>query len=301
MRDSLKGFDEGEIQRTATVWVSRSIRRSLLLVHGSGTLGKEMLELKDAFDNEGFNVDVRPVPIDLVPIVGVLYWAKRRKPRNEMGHQISQAVKEYASTDELSIAAHSYGTFLLTWWLRSQGTARFRNVILLASIVKRKEISALTNIADRVIVDVIVTDKVPCVAEAMRPDQSEATGSFGMRGHQAFGRGQLYDRFYSCPPEDMSFLSRLRRFPSVLFCGTGHSHHLNVLHFKDSVLKIVTEDWVPQSGETSRPLNQSTVHWIRLAAIGLALLLIATWTIWSWSGALIMLALVFVIFWIAHD
>ena len=271
--------------------------RSLVLIHGSGTLGSEIVDLKNIIDSEGNDIAVHTVPVDLVPIIGVLYWAKRRGVRDGMAEQITSIIRKVASIDRTTIVAHSYASYLLAWWLNEQRLAKLRNIVLLAPIVRRDEIAALTHIADRVVIDVVISDKIPCVAEAIRPDQYEATGSFGLRGQGAVGRGSLTTRFFAQTPHGLSGSEYLRSFPRLLFCGSGHSFHLNIDHFKENILPIVISETVPKGSITTPSLTQATVHWIRMAALGFAVFVIFIWAVWSIYPALAAILLVAVIIW----
>jgi hypothetical protein len=294
----LAGFRKFDRQWRPKDFVTRFFTRSLLLIHGSGTLGREMSELKNCIDEQGGDVEIILIRIPIVPVIGVLYWAKRRQVRDEMSVQIIGHIQGVLSTNEISIVAHSYSTFILAWWLQGQSTARLRNIILLASIVSARQIAALSKIADRVIIDSIVSDKIPCIAEAVRPDEYEASGSFGVRGFASTGKGQLIDRFFRSPP--LSAHNRrqyIKNYVSRLLYGWGHGYHLDRDHFLENILPIVTKEQVARGLQSDQSLDQSSIHLVRAIVIAVFLVVLGGGLFVSWTLSVIVIIFTLLIVW----
>jgi pimeloyl-ACP methyl ester carboxylesterase len=255
-----------------------------------------MIDLKNTLDSEGFDLYIHIVPIRLVPLIGVLYRAKRMGVRNDMAQQIIAIIRKFSSIHRTTIVAHSYSTYLLTWWLNEQPIAKLRNIILLAPIVRRSEIAELTNIADQVVVDAVVSDKIPCIAEAIRLDKYEATGSFGTRGQVALGGGALLTRFFLESTKQLKGWKFLQTFPQRTLCGTGHSFHLNIDHFRQSVLPIAMDQLIPSGTTNVASLTQATVHrirWTSVALIILPIMLALCWSIYAALAVIIVIAVMF--------
>ena len=159
-------------------------RRIVVLVHGSNTLGYWQQHWEEHLQGNAEGVTIRRIafaPTQLWKVV-LSPFAKTRRTR-EIGSQIFDIIDELKADDQVSIVAHSYGTALLVSWLRSNRGTKFKNVVLLGSIVRRKRFAALSARADNIFNIVATSDEVVCAAEAYGLGLYEATGAFGVRQH----------------------------------------------------------------------------------------------------------------------
>ena len=179
---SIKDFHEGDRTLRGDPIFVAARRRVVILIHGSNTLGDWQRRWNERLKNGSEGIVVRRIafrPTQLWKVVLHPYWTARRT--REVGEQVLRSIDELAADDQISIVAHSYGTHLLVRWLRAARGTKFKNNVLLGSIVHTKRFPALSARADNIYNIAATGDHVVCAAEAYGLGLYEATGAFGVR------------------------------------------------------------------------------------------------------------------------
>ena len=237
-------FQERELRIVPETTIERVSRRVVIVIHGASSLGEWCRELRSLIDENGESFDVYCTSHSDVSVAGAVVWSKRRHVYKSVRKQIVRAMEHSKASDEVSIIAHSYGTFVAAWVLNDLDGIRLKNLILLAGIANGTAVRKIVRKkADQVINDVGVHDFLPSIAGALRPWTYEAIGTFGVR------QDKIANRF----------------FP------TGHSGVVDVRHLKSHIVPVLLDKVDPATSPLPGPrFKPSLVDMVRAAAVILA-------------------------------
>ena len=107
----------------------------------------------------------------------------------EVERDIREAMKKH-KTDRVSIIAHSFGTYLITWLLQKRGDLKFKTIIFCGSVVKYNfPFQYFGDHFDKIVNDVGTADVWPVLAEI-------ATWGYGSTGSYGINRPGILDRYH---------------------------------------------------------------------------------------------------------
>ena len=161
-----------------------------IVLHGSGSNGTWYEDFKEFVDDKSLGIHIKPVSYGPIFPPCVLFRARNKDVIDEVAAQLKEIILSHSSEDQISIIAHSYGTYLIANWL-DQHTTKFRFIFLMGGICKQSNLKSIEDKADRIYNDVAVKDYVPLIAHAFRPDSYQATGTYGLRNVT-----KIIDRFF---------------------------------------------------------------------------------------------------------
>lgn len=149
----------------------------VFLVHGASSNAVWENQVQARYRRAG--IVVERITYKAPYIWRVPYFADRRVYFRKIERQMNDHLPKIGADDFITIICHSYGTYLVVHWLQRMQGIRVKNLVMMASVVSRRDLAAVRNRVDRIINDVFEQDRVPAWAEALRPAHYEATGVFG--------------------------------------------------------------------------------------------------------------------------
>lgn len=94
------------------------VPRVLFLIPGSKSLAQWCIDVRSAAELENWGIDIRIVPYLPPPLWQVVLLPLQIRRRLQVKRQLDGMFKELPRHAELFMAAHSFGTDVLTHWLR---------------------------------------------------------------------------------------------------------------------------------------------------------------------------------------
>jgi pimeloyl-ACP methyl ester carboxylesterase len=179
----------------------------VVFVHGILTAGEWQQRLADQLNREG-RVKAYPIgvqPVDLLTFLFPLFG--RRFLTNVVAKKLND-VRDMHPNAEISVVAHSFGTYLITRLLRRAPHIRIRRLLLCGSIVKMYfDWSAIKNCvkAGAVVNDVGTKDVWPVVAFV-------GTFGYGPSGALGFKHPYVQDRYFPIGHSDFFEPSHVRDY-----------------------------------------------------------------------------------------
>jgi pimeloyl-ACP methyl ester carboxylesterase len=173
-----------------------SKKRALVLIHGIRTQADWMELLSGLFAEDFEVIPLRYGYFDLVRFLLPLIWLRRR-PVDRIKEQIA-SILTLKDIGEVSVIAHSYGTWILSQILTINTNIKFSRIALCGSIIPRdfpweKHCLQFGENADtrgHVVNDCGTRDPLPVVAESV-------TWGYGASGRFGFGNARVTDRFHN--------------------------------------------------------------------------------------------------------
>jgi pimeloyl-ACP methyl ester carboxylesterase len=162
----------------------------VVLVHGIRTRAAWYVEVRDALIKDGFQVELTNYGrFDLFRFLLPIPFLKK-KAAAEIERDI-RAVFSRHRVDTVSVIAHSFGTYIITWILRHRFDINFGRIIFCGSVVKFR--FPFQNYSMRhkgtVVNEVGTKDIWPILAESV-------TWGYGSTGAFGFNRPGVFDRYH---------------------------------------------------------------------------------------------------------
>jgi pimeloyl-ACP methyl ester carboxylesterase len=206
----------------------------VVLVHGIRTRAQWYNSVKQALEEKRFRVELSnygrfglarfllPIPLFRTSAA----WQVER--------DIRQAMEDH-KTDNVSIIAHSFGTYLIAWLLKNRGDLKFKHIIFCGSVVKFGfPFQYVKDHFKRIVNEVGTADIWPILAEIV-------TWGYGSTGSYGINRPGIVDRYHA---------------------GVSHSKFLNA--------EFCHTWWVPVlNGDAPKPADDTVPPpgWLRFLSI----------------------------------
>jgi pimeloyl-ACP methyl ester carboxylesterase len=206
----------------------------VVLVHGIRTHARWYIDVRDALAAADFKVSLTNYGrFGLVRfLLPIRYF--RELAATDIEGNIREAMEKYG-VDQISVIAHSFGTFVIGWILRNRFDIKFRHIIFCGSVLPfRFPFQFLGGQFQGLVNEVGTRDIWPILAESV-------TWGYGSTGAFGFSRPEVFDRYHK---------------------GLSHSAFLNA--------DFCRKWWIPVlQGKTpaSRDSPESPPWWLRLLEI----------------------------------
>ncbi len=198
----------------------------VMLIHGIRTRANWYVRVSDELRNAGFKVELTNYGrFDLIRFLLPITFFKAAAA-SHIERDIRTAMATY-NVERVSIIAHSFGTFIVTWLLENRFDINFRKIIFCGSVVKPHfPFQSFTGRFERPIINEVGTRDVwPIIAESV-------TWGYGSTGAFGFKRPNVFDRYHR---------------------GVSHSEFLNAKFCHDWWIPFLKGDTPQSKDEPERP------------------------------------------------
>jgi hypothetical protein len=247
---------------------SDDVPRVLFLIPGAKSLAQWCIEVQCAAKTERWGVDIKIVSYTPPSPWQVVLFPWQTARRLQVKRQLDLMFKELPQHAEVFIAAHSFGTDILTHWLRDHVRdvceswhifrigQRIQGIVLIAGIAKRKYLTDIRQACNVLVNDVAVADRVPSWAAGLAGWAYDDIGTRGVIATTA----RPIDRFFD----------------------GRHGALISVDHFRDNILPLVLGERLPPGRHRGPKVSARYVSRVQMFRDLLLCLLAAG--IVSWGG-----------------
>lgn len=183
----------------------------LILLHGAGSVGEWTKEIKHYSDLSENPIKIEPLYIGRIPRIETTIFDNVDRYVTSLGEYISNVYNRNPGKN-ISIACHSFGSYILSKCREFPEGFRFEKVFLLGSIVKRDDVIFLRGMSGEIICDTTTHDYISCCLEAYAQARFERTSVIGINN----GIGVINRQFKG-----------------------GHKHTIKIPHFRDHIFPYI--------------------------------------------------------------
>jgi hypothetical protein len=224
-----------------------NVPRVLFLIPGSKSLAQWCIDVHRTADSEQWGVDVRIVPYSPPALWQVVLWPWQLWRRRQVKRQLDRMLGELPRHAEFFVAAHSFGTDILTHWLKEHVDHMdcsifpvpqyIHGIIFISGIAKRKVVADIRNACNVLINDVAVDDSVPSWAAGLAGWRYDDIGTRGV----VTGTARAIDRYFD----------------------GDHGTLVTIEHFRSNILPIVLGDGLPPGKHAGPKISARHVSRVR--------------------------------------